>query len=282
MGISPILLSGGIALVLGLGMVLGLGLLSLLSGAFNFLFVRPKLVFLKTRQGKNGLAFHFSWDNLGEPASFDGLTMDLFNPFGSPDRKEISCSFDPSTKDFTRDIDMGSGFSEILEAKGFDKARVMIGIKSNRDALSHYFEMTGQKLKRELQRAVEQGELAGTSASSKPLFQSPAREFIADPLGDVPEKVLKIPTNPQFAPDFLGTMGKGSEETSSLENFSVKKVWIDPGCIVCDACEGIYPEVFEVLDETCIIRDNAPLDNGLLIEEAAEACPVEVIKFQKA
>ena len=46
--------------------------------------------------------------------------------------------------------------------------------------------------------------------------------------------------------------------------------------------EGIYPEVFEVTDTTCLIRPNAPLDDGLRIEESAEACPVEVIKFTRA
>ena len=43
----------------------------------------------------------------------------------------------------------------------------------------------------------------------------------------------------------------------------------------------IIPEVFEVQDATCIIRPDAPLTDGLRIVEAAEACPVEVIKFDK-
>ena len=34
----------------------------------------------------------------------------------------------------------------------------------------------------------------------------------------------------------------------------ITKVWIAPGCIVCDACENDCPEVFEVLEDTCIIR----------------------------
>ena len=67
-----------------------------------------------------------------------------------------------------------------------------------------------------------------------------------------------------------------------MENFAVSKVWIDPGCIVCDACEGIFPEVFEVTEDTCLIRPDAPMNDGLRIEEAAEACPVEVIKYTKA
>jgi cytochrome b6-f complex iron-sulfur subunit len=65
----------------------------------------------------------------------------------------------------------------------------------------------------------------------------------------------------------------------------VTKVWIEEGCIVCDACENACPEVFEVLDETCIIRPAAmnaeftkPLTESII--EAAEECPVDVIKFE--
>jgi len=65
----------------------------------------------------------------------------------------------------------------------------------------------------------------------------------------------------------------------------VVKVWIEPGCIVCDACESDCPEVFEVLEETCIVRPqalkadfNQPLTPSIII--AAEGCPVDVIKFE--
>ena len=95
----------------------------------------------------------------------------------------------------------------------------------------------------------------------------------------------EIPTNPAFAAHFAGASsgaGAAAADAAPVENFAVAKVWIEPGCIVCDACEDIYPEVFEVTDDSCIIRPGAPLDNGLLVEEAADACPVEVIKFTKA
>ena len=66
----------------------------------------------------------------------------------------------------------------------------------------------------------------------------------------------------------------------------VTKVWIAPGCIVCDACETTCPEVFQVLhdDGTCIIRPEAlevEFTKGLTktIIEAAAECPVDVIKF---
>ncbi|HEX8522697.1 MAG TPA: Rieske 2Fe-2S domain-containing protein [Tepidisphaeraceae bacterium] len=65
----------------------------------------------------------------------------------------------------------------------------------------------------------------------------------------------------------------------------VVKVWIAPGCIVCDACENDCPEVFDVQEATCIIRPPAqsadflkPLTPSIII--AAEGCPVDVIKFE--
>ena len=67
----------------------------------------------------------------------------------------------------------------------------------------------------------------------------------------------------------------------------VTKVWIEPGCIVCDACETTSPEVFDVQEENCIIRPEAlspdftkPKTQSII--DAAEECPVDVIKFETA
>ena len=79
----------------------------------------------------------------------------------------------------------------------------------------------------------------------------------------------------------------------------VAKVWIDEDCITCDACQDICPEVFEVTDESsqilAAVRTDGKFDRntggsplvgslgaelGDIIIEAAEACPVEVIKFE--
>ena len=80
---------------------------------------------------------------------------------------------------------------------------------------------------------------------------------------------------------------------------AVTKVWIEEGCIVCNACETAAPEVFLVTEDTCVIRaevredgketENREEQSALkeefgeeledAIEEAAEGCPVEVIKF---
>lgn len=65
----------------------------------------------------------------------------------------------------------------------------------------------------------------------------------------------------------------------------VTKVWIEPGCIVCDACENDCPEVFDVREESCLVRPEAgkaeflgPLTPRIRI--AAEGCPVDVIKLE--
>lgn len=64
----------------------------------------------------------------------------------------------------------------------------------------------------------------------------------------------------------------------------VVRVWIEPGCIVCDSCETDCPEVFDVREDTCVIRPAAtkgdftkPLTPSIMV--AAEGCPVDVIKF---
>ncbi len=80
----------------------------------------------------------------------------------------------------------------------------------------------------------------------------------------------------------------------------VTKVWIEDGCIVCNACEADSPEVFHVTETTCMIKPGVRLDgkesenrvekNGLKPEDgerlitsiitASKGCPVDVIKYE--
>ena len=61
---------------------------------------------------------------------------------------------------------------------------------------------------------------------------------------------------------------------------SIKKVWINEECTLCGVCVATCPEVFEMGDESIQVIGAADLDsNEACIREAAEECPVEVIKF---
>ena len=61
---------------------------------------------------------------------------------------------------------------------------------------------------------------------------------------------------------------------------AIKKVWIEEGCISCGLCEEICPKVFVVEDLAIVIPDAIFNDYEKGIIEAAESCPVEVIKYE--
>jgi ferredoxin len=104
----------------------------------------------------------------------------------------------------------------------------------------------------------------------------------------------------RFHPVFAQARCAVPDRIWSLD-MAIKRVWIEEGCIVCNACETTCPEVFNVTEDSCHIRAESRLDgqqNTNLtdrselkpeliesladqIEEAAEGCPVEVIKFEK-
>lgn len=61
---------------------------------------------------------------------------------------------------------------------------------------------------------------------------------------------------------------------------SISKVWVTDDCIACGTCEGICPEVFTVTDKSEVNKDVDFNQYASLIEEAAESCPVEAIKYE--
>ena len=82
---------------------------------------------------------------------------------------------------------------------------------------------------------------------------------------------------------------------------AIIKVWIDEGCIVCNACEAECVDVFKVTDDTCIINaavredgqatENRAEKGALKVEvrqsleaaivAAAAGCPVNVIQYEQ-
>lgn len=64
---------------------------------------------------------------------------------------------------------------------------------------------------------------------------------------------------------------------------AITKVWIEPGCIICHLSEDTCPAVFFVDGTGAHVKPGADLaGNDALIREAAEGCPVSVIKFEEA
>jgi NADH-quinone oxidoreductase subunit C len=55
---------------------------------------------------------------------------------------------------------------------------------------------------------------------------------------------------------------------------AIAKVWIEDGCIVCNACEAECPEVFHVTEDSCHIRAEARVD-GKDSENRAEKSPLK-------
>ena len=62
---------------------------------------------------------------------------------------------------------------------------------------------------------------------------------------------------------------------------AIKKVWIEDGCTSCGLCQDICPEVFIVEDTAAVIDGVNFEDYDAGIREAADSCPVEVIKFSE-
>ncbi len=66
----------------------------------------------------------------------------------------------------------------------------------------------------------------------------------------------------------------------------IKKVWIEAGCISCQLCQDIAPDVFLVEDGAdCVVKPDAArhfTGQADDIDQAAKDCPVEVIKVERS
>jgi len=276
----------GVALVAVVGLIVTIVVANYVIGAVETYLGKPSLTFLKSN-GDTVFSFAFDFNDAKEPTTFNRVKLRLFNPSGTPTQMEVSSEFEPKSESFAMDAQMKQGYVKFLGASNFDNARVTVELNSDSDGITHQFEMSGAQFRKKIISAnmtVEQylNRPKLFKMADQPPIDVPIRSYIADTVpGKGPQ--LAIATNPQFAHLFAGgeASGGGASAVGEAVAFTVSKVWIEPGCIVCNACEDIYPEVFDVQASTCLIRPNAPLDNGLRIQEAAEACPVEVIKFTK-
>ena len=61
---------------------------------------------------------------------------------------------------------------------------------------------------------------------------------------------------------------------------AISKVTIEDGCTACGVCEQTCPEVFEMKDVAAVKAGADLAANEDKIREAADACPVTVIKVE--
>ena len=63
---------------------------------------------------------------------------------------------------------------------------------------------------------------------------------------------------------------------------AITKVWIEPGCIMCgmsgDTCSAVF-ELSDDADSTHVKPGVEFTQHEVQIKEAAESCPVDVIKY---
>jgi len=63
---------------------------------------------------------------------------------------------------------------------------------------------------------------------------------------------------------------------------AIKKVWIEEDFTACGLCVDICPEVFDLPDDIAVVKEGADFSKHEdVIEESAESCPVEVIRFEE-
>ena len=63
---------------------------------------------------------------------------------------------------------------------------------------------------------------------------------------------------------------------------AITKVWIEEGCTLCGMCEDECGEVFELGDDSAVVKEDIELsENEAGIINAVEACPVQVIHYEE-
>jgi ferredoxin len=65
------------------------------------------------------------------------------------------------------------------------------------------------------------------------------------------------------------------------EEVKMTKVSVEDTCIACGTCVEICPDVFELEGDIAAVKNGANLSLNEKIIEAAEACPVESIHYDK-
>jgi ferredoxin len=62
---------------------------------------------------------------------------------------------------------------------------------------------------------------------------------------------------------------------------AITRIWIEEGCTLCGLCEITCPDVFELGEDTALVKKDVDFDEyEEMIIEAAENCPASVIRYK--
>ncbi len=239
------------------------------------ILLKEKMIFLKpsSPQGAFALALAFT-----EEAFFHALKISIL----SHKDKDLYYTFPVKDESFCLEIPFQEEEIKFIDFLKKNPTEIILFQFESTGPHFFKFEYNAKKLLQNMMKAKITCEEYEEKylLSDTPSYNRPIQKFI----NEVPvekRSYLVLESHPKLKNLFQNQQNTITQNTPQIENFKVQKVWIEPGCIVCNACENIIPEVFDVKPPTCVIKDNAPLENGIKIEEAAEACPVNVIKFIK-
>ena len=63
---------------------------------------------------------------------------------------------------------------------------------------------------------------------------------------------------------------------------ALSRVWVDDGCILCNLCVEVAPDVFVIEDDHCFVRAEAEIEeHEEPIRQLAIDCPVSVIRYEE-
>jgi NADH-quinone oxidoreductase subunit C len=144
---------------------------------------------------------------------------------------------------------------------------------------------------------IKYDQVANVAEAPAPVTAAPVDAEIEAALGKALGAPEPFPTPAPAPAPAVAAPAPAAE--AAADKPRITKVWIEEGCIVCNACEADSPEVFRVTETTCMIKPGVRLDgketenrvekNGLKPEDgerlmdsivaAAKGCPVNVIKY---
>lgn len=238
--------------------------------------------FVRTGSAENPLGLKVEWDSDSYPFEVYRIRVDFYELVRGGRSTSFSYTFEGKTfkkKSFVLPLQLTDEQKQMLIDDGVDH--------SQRTVNASHVQLEIETTSNETQRfRVAKSKILGVLRASAPVRDSAGYDML-EPLphdrGSLLTRVFAWKKVQETTPEGKKAAGpKSSGGPAAPVNFIVTKVWIEPGCIVCDACENEAPDVFWVKEDTCIVRDNAPLDNAGAIAAAAEGCPVDVIKFTTA